>query len=428
LVPPDDSDKAHGCEWRDYAQHLGTKLEVMQAEMEVLKRAFARRSEKMGKMPRVARAPRTPEEAADRRTEQALLRAEHVETEEKTELVPDALKKCHLCGGTSFRSVGTGKPSETYAYVPGYFRRVVHTREVVACRCGGCVITAPPPHLVVSKCLMVTPHYRLEQMFARLGVPVARSTINDLFRRAGQKLEPLRTPLFEAIKADFLVHADETSFTMTKQTSKAFIWSFVGQSLTGYRFDLTRGGSVPLDALGESAGVVLCDDYRGYDPLAKKGFRRRSGCLARARRKYFEAGDVPEVAEALELIRVMYLVEHEAERRGILGTAEHLALRRVYTRPIFVRLLLLARGLRRAHGPKTLLGRAARYTWNNQLELSRALRDARIPLDNNRAENALRVIAVDVSLCASSSSTRNLEREVISRNSRRASGALATAA
>jgi transposase len=231
LVPPDDSDKAHGCEWRDYAQHLGTKLEVMQAEMEVLKRAFAKRSEKMGKMPRVARAPRTPEEAADRRTEQALLRAEHVETEEKTELVPDALKKCHLCGGTSFRSVGTGKPSETYAYVPGYFRRVVHTREVVACRCGGCVITAPPPerwsdktrydaafvaHLVVSKCLMVTPHYRLEQMFARLGVPVARSTINDLFRRAGQKLEPLRAPLFEAIKADFLVHADETSVTVRR--------------------------------------------------------------------------------------------------------------------------------------------------------------------------------------------------------------------
>jgi transposase len=409
LVPPDDSDKVHGCEWRDYAQHLGTKLEVMQAEMEVLKRAFAKRSEKMGKMPRVARAPRTPDEAADRRTEQALLRAEHVVTEEKTELVPDALKKCHLCGGTSFRSVGTGKPSETYAYVPGYFRRVVHTREVVACRCGGCVITAPPPerwsdktrydagfvaHLVVSKCLMVTPHYRLEQMFARLGVPVARSTINDLFRRAGQKLEPLHAPLFEAIKADFLVHADETSFTMTKQTSKAFIWAFVGQSLTGYRFDVTRGGSVPLDVLGESTGVVLCDDYRGYDPLAKLGYRRRSGCLAHARRKYFEAGEVSEAKEALDLIGVMYLVEHEAERRGIVGTAEHLALRRAYTRPIFVRLLLLARELRRAHGPKTLLGRAARYTWNNQLELSRVLRDARIPLDNNRAENALRVVAL----------------------------------
>jgi transposase len=409
LVPPPDDDKEHGCAWREYATFLGTKLEVMEAEMEVLKRAFAKRSEKMGKMPRVPRPPRTPEEAADRRTEQALLRADNVVTEDKTEPVPEALKKCHLCGGTEFRSVGTGKPSEIYSYVPGYFRRVVHTREVVACRCGGCVITAPAPerwaektrydssfvaHLVVSKCLVVTPLYRLEQSFARLGMPIARSTMNDLFRRAGQKLEPLRVPLFEAINRDFLVHADETSFTMTKQTSKAFIWAFVGRSLTGYRFDLTRGGDVPVDVLGESTGAFLCDDYRGYDPLAKKGKRQRCGCLAHARRKYFEAGDVPEAKEALELINGMYRVEHEAERRDIVGTADHLALRREYTRPLFVRLLLLARELRRTQGPKTLLGRAARYTWNNQRQLARCLHDARIPLDNNRAENALRVVAL----------------------------------
>ena len=409
LVPPPDDDKEHGCAWREYATFLGTKLEVMQAEMEVLKRAFAKRSEKMGKMPRVPRPPRTPEEAADRRTEQALLRADNVVTEDKTEFVPEALKKCHLCGGTEFRSVGTGKPSEIYSYVQGHFRRVVHTREVVACRCGGCVITAPAPerwaektrydssfvaHLVVSKCLVVTPLYRLEQSFARLGMPIARSTMNDLFRRAGQKLEPLRAPLFDAINQDFLVHADETSFTMTKQTSKAFIWAFVGRSLTGYRFDLTRGGDVPVDVLGDSTGAFLCDDYRGYDPLAKKGKRQRCGCLAHARRKYFEAGDVPEAKEALELINGMYRVEHEAERRDIVGTADHLALRRQYTRPLFVRLLLLDRELRRTQGPKTLLGRAARYTWNNQRQLARCLHDARIPLDNNRAENALRVVAL----------------------------------
>ena len=409
MVPPDDNDKAHGCEWRDYAHYLGTKLEVMAAEMEVLKRAFARRSEKMGKMPRVPRAPRTPEEIAERRTEQALLRAEHVVTEDKTEPVPDALKKCSVCGGTSFRSVGTGKPGEIYSYVPGYFRRVVVTREVVACRCGGCVVTAPAPerwaektrydssfvaHLVVSKCLVVTPLYRLEQSFARIGMPIARSTMNDLFRRAAQKLEPLRGPLFDAIKKDFVINVDETSFTMTKQTSKAFIWAFVGQSLTGYRFDLTRGGDVPLDVLGDSVGVFVADDYRGYDPLTKKQKRQRCGCLAHARRKFFEAGDVPEAKEALELIAGMYRVEHEAERQDLIGSPAQLALRREWARPLFVRLLLLSRELRRAHGPKTLLGRAARYTWKNQRELAHALRDVRIPLDNNRAENALRVVAL----------------------------------
>jgi transposase len=408
LVPPSDDDE-HGCGFRDYAKYLETKLEVMAAELEVLKRAFARRSEKMAKMPRVPRPPRTPEEIADRRTEQALLRAEHVVTDEKTEPVPDALKKCNLCGGTSFRSVGTGKPGETYSYVPGYFRRVIVTREVVACRCGGCVVSAPAPerwsektrydssfvaHLVVSKCLVVTPLYRLEQSFARLGMPVARSTMNDLFRRAGTKLAPLCAPLFEAIKKDFLVHVDETSFNMTKQASKAFIWTFVGQSLTGYRFDLTRGGGVPVDVLGDSTGAFVADDYRGYDPLTKKQKRVRCGCLAHARRKFFEAGDVPAAKEALDLIALMYGVEHEAERRKIVGTPAHLALRRSWTRLLFVRLLLLSRELRRAHGPKTLLGRAARYTWNNQRELSRSIRDARIPLDNNRAENALRVVAL----------------------------------
>jgi len=225
-------------------------------------------------------------------------------------------------------------------------------------------------------------------------LPVARSTINDLFRRAGQKLEPLRSPLFEVIRKDFLVHADETTFKMTKQTSKSFIWAFIGQSLTGYRFDLTRSGDVPIDVLGESVGAILCDDYRGYDPLVRKGMRRRCGCLAHARRHFFDAGDVPEAKEALSLVAGMYRVEHEAERRGIVGTAEHLELRRTCTRPLFVRLLLLAREVRRMHGPKTLLGRAARYTWRNQMALGRFLRDTRIPLDNNRAENAMRLVAL----------------------------------
>ena len=409
LVPPDDRDTKHDCAWRDFATHLQGEVEGLKARVDVLTRAFAKRSEKTGKMPKIPRPPKTPEEAADRRTEQALLRAERMVTEEKTARVPEAEKKCHVCGGSSFRTVGAGKTCEIFEYVPGYLKRVVLTRETVACRCGGCVLTAPAPerwaektryassfvaHLVVSKCLASTPHYRLEQAFARTGVSVARSTINDLFRRAAQKLEPLRTPLFDDIREDFLVHADETSFKMTKQTSKSFLWAFVGQSLTGYRFDLSRSGDVPVDVLGDSVGAILCDDYRGYDPLVRKGKRRRCGCIAHARRHFFDAGDVPEAKEALSLVAGMYRVEHDAERRGIVGTAEHLELRRTYARPLFVRLLLLAREVRRMHGPKTLLGRAARYTWRNQIPLGRCLRDARIPLDNNRAENAMRLVAL----------------------------------
>jgi transposase len=411
LAPPSDDD--HGCAWRDFALHLEKQMVEMKAEMEakiaVLEQAFARRSEKKGKMPRVPRPPRIPQETADSRVQQALLRAERVVTEEKKVPVPYDQKRCTVCGGDSFRPVGDGKPSEVLHYVPGYFRRVVTRRETLACRCGGCVITAPAPerwsdktryassfvaYLVVAKCLVVTPLYRLEQALLRTGMPVARSTMNTLCRRAGQKLDSLREPLFEAISQDFLVHVDETTFKLTSQTGKAFMWVFVGRQLTGYRFELTRGGAVPLDVLGSSAGTILCDDYRGYDPVAKKGRRVRCGCMAHARRKYFEVGDVPEAHEALGLIAGLYQVEHEAERLGVLGTDAHLELRRTYSRPLFIRLLLLARELRRAHGPKTLLGRAARYTWKNMVPLGRFLHDARIPLDNNPAENGLRIVAL----------------------------------
>ena len=410
LVPPNDDDQEHECAWRDYAEHLVAKLGALESKIAILERAaFGKKSEKTGKMPPVARPPKTPDETTARRNELALLRADRIETVDKTERVPDENKKCHICGGTNFRTVGDGKTCEIWEYVPGYFRRNRLRRETVACRCGGCVITAPAParwakntrysssfvaYLVVSKCLVVTPHYRLEQLFARTGVPMARSTMNDLFHRAAHKLERLRTPLFDAIRSDYLVHADETPFKLTTQTSKAFMWTFVGEHLTGYRFALSRGGDVPLEVLGNSEGALVCDDYRGYDPLERQGRRRRHGCFAHVRRKFFEAGDITAAREALTVIGVLYAVEHEAERRKILGTLEHLELRRQYSQPAFYRLMSLARELRWAEAPKTLLGRAARYACKNFGDLRGFLRDARIPLDNNRAENAMRVVAL----------------------------------
>lgn len=414
MVPPNDDDR---CAWREYAKYLegeakksSVKMEEMAAKLEVLERAFARRAEKMRKLPKIPRPPKTKDEIQDQRTQQALLRAENVVTEEPEAIpVPEELKKCPACGGGAFREVGITKPSETWSYVPGHFRRTIHTRQVVSCRCGGCIVAAPAPHrwsenarydasfvahVVVSKCLVVTPLYRLEKSFARIGVPMARSTMNDLFRRCGQKLLRLHEPLLAALRADPVVNVDETSFVLTSQASKAFVWTIVGRALTGYIFAPTRGGEVPREALGDSAGVLVCDDYRGYDPVAREGNRIRAGCMAHARRKYFEAGDVPEARRALDLIAAMYAVEHEAERREITGSEAHLALRRAYTLPLFLELVKLARALHREHGPKTLLGRAARYTRSNIHELSRAMYDARIPLDNNRAENALRLVAL----------------------------------
>ena len=40
LVPPDDNDTQHGCEWRDFANHLKCQLAIVEAKLEVVIRAL----------------------------------------------------------------------------------------------------------------------------------------------------------------------------------------------------------------------------------------------------------------------------------------------------------------------------------------------------------------------------------------------------
>ena len=134
------------------------------------------------------------------------------------------------------------------------------------------------------------PIYRLEAILSHLGMKVARSTMNDLFYRAAQKLEPLRSLLFQAIAENFLVHIDETSFKLTSQKKKAQMWAFVGESLTGYVFDLTRAGSVPTAHLGSSVGAFVSDDYSGYNALAATWAGAHCECVMQARRESSKQG------------------------------------------------------------------------------------------------------------------------------------------
>jgi transposase len=103
---------------------------------------------------------------------------------------------------------------------------------------------------------------------------------------------------------------------------------------------------------------------------------------------------VLEAETALALIAQLYRVEHEAEAAKVRGTAAHLAMRKKESRKIFTLLLTLSRAVTKTHGPKTLLGKAARYVCSNVRTLKPFLFDARIPLDNNLAENALRTLAL----------------------------------
>ena len=125
------------------------------------------------------------------------------------------------------------------------------------------------------------------------------------------------------------------------------------------------------------------------------GKRDRAACLAHARRRLFEALPyAPEARVGLELIRDVYVVEHDAKAAGIAATDEHTRMRQAKSAPIMSSLKALLEEQRPLHQPKGPMGSAISYALNNWEELTRFLTDARIPPDNNRSESALRVVAV----------------------------------
>lgn len=402
MAPPKD----HECAWQEYAGELAAKLEAVQQRLEQLeKQTLGKRSEKRktGKMP----PPVAPVPAA-RRTGDAL-RDAVLDTEVTPVPVPPDQACCPKCDNTELRRVGSGKSSTVYEYVAGHFRRRVFMRETLSCTCGNYVVTAPAPervgdktqysasfiaHLVVTKCADCRAQYNLAKEYQRIGIPISRSTINTLFHRAGSLLDPLVERLFARIAQGDVVLADETSMRMQGTEKKAFVWAFLSARLIGYRFSCDRSGDTPMAVLGNTSGYLVCDAYTGYNKLTSTGGRRRAGCLAHARRKVFEASEHPEAAAALDLFGEIYLVEREAKNAGLAATEAHARMRKERSRAPFAKLLCWARQQRRDHGPKSRLGRAARYIINNFRELGVFLREPRVPPDNNRSESALRRVAL----------------------------------
>src|SRR5258708_6652837 len=71
-------------------------------------------------------------------------------------------------------------------------------------------------HLIVMKCADWIPPHRLAKQYQRLGIPMARWPLTDLFHAAGDKLEPLWKRLLAIIAVSEVVQADETSMKMQR--------------------------------------------------------------------------------------------------------------------------------------------------------------------------------------------------------------------
>ena len=258
-------------------------------------------------------------------------------------------------------------------------------------------------HLCVAKCADHLPIYRLEKEFARKGMPVARSTMNELLHRSSALLEPVWKRLAEVIRERDVVLADETRLRVLKddagKSKTGFVWTFGaadeggGQDIT-YAFADSRSGALPRNFLVGTEGALLADGYSGYNGAEAVSGRRRAACYAHVRRYFFEAIKTAPIAqEAVELIEELFAIEHDAKEQRLAREA-HLVLRRERAGPVRERLRTWLEAQAPRHPPKSPLPVAIRYTLAQWDELGVFLDDAHVPLDNNASERALRRVAL----------------------------------
>jgi transposase len=241
VLPPID----HECSLKELVEDLANRLAKLEHENAQLKKAvFGSRSEK-SKLPRIKTGtPATAEERQKTRRDRAAAKAQ-APTLRVEHKVPDGERRCTACGNEKLAPLGEGKTTTVWAFVPARFLRVEHVQEVLRCRCNGFVVTAPGApkvvergqygasflaHLAVSKCADHTPIYRIEKAFQRQGIPVARSTMNELLHRASALLEPVWTRLLDVVRVRPVVGADETRLRLvrdkTGKTKNGFVWTF----------------------------------------------------------------------------------------------------------------------------------------------------------------------------------------------------------
>ena len=141
-------------------------------------------------------------------------------------------------------------------------------------------------------------------------------------------------------------------------------------------------------------GTIQTDAYEVYSALERKNTAiERSGCLAHARRRFYQAlkESVSDAIWFIAQIRQLYRLE---EQIRLLDSAERFQIRQVQARPIWEAMKNQAEELKPKLLPKSTLGQAVNYFLNDYDALIGYLKDGRFEIDNNLVENDIRPAAV----------------------------------
>ena len=429
-------------------EDLARELAKAKSELEQLKRfIYGRRSERhvedgsqltfLDQEPAAAAEAQEPAEVVEqeityrrRKRTKADRFPANLAREVQTFDVPPEQQACPCCG-EAMPIIDTDI-RERLEFIPA--KLVVHEMHYPKRACSKCkqgVSVAPPPasdqsgaaltagsrygfgvtaQIMLSKYADHLPLYRLEDVFARAGVVIPRSTQVDLLAAAADLIRPLVTYITSLLLKSPVIGMDDTPVrlqdpSLPGRMRTARFWLALGREEAPYDvffFHESRERNGPAKFLGDYSGYVTVDAYGVNDGVylpsqqpGRSGSILASCCNSHARRKFEAAksNDPVRAAQALAYYRRLYDIE---DRGRELDAAGRLELRQAESLPVLAEFKdwLDVQAADPRVLPKSDIGGAVRYTLNQWKALVLFTIDGRLPIDNNDTERELRRLTI----------------------------------
>lgn len=341
-------------------------------------------------------------------------------------------KTCDKCGA-EMEEIGEEKRDEL-VYTPAKFHIRRHIIKVYKCKkCGSdpekdeelddiepCHIVkayCPKPmipgsycspellsHIIFEKYGKAVPLHRQEKDFASKKIPLLKATMSNwVLTAAEQWCLPVVQKMTKQLLLGDVIHADETVIQVLhengrKATSESRMWVYCNgkindRSIVIFDYKPTRKGANAEKFLKGWSGYLVRDQFSGYHVLKNV---KHCGCWAHMRRNFIEA--IPSnkklhstsvAVQAVERIKRIY---HEEGMLKNCTSDERYKERQKIIKPLIDEFFAWLEPL--PVSGRNKLAEAIGYALNEKAYLYTFLENGNVPMDNNRAENAIRPFAV----------------------------------
>ena len=341
---------------------------------------------------------------------------------------------CEKCGAV-MEEIGKEKVYDELVYTPAEFHVRRHIAKVYKCpECGndpdndakheddieGSTIRKaeyPEPmisgsycspellaHIVYEKYGKGVPLHRQEKDFSSKGIPLLKATISNWVSIAAVHwCMPIAEKMAELLLSGQVIHADETRIQVLheegrKATSESKMWVYCNgkmndRSIVIFDYKPTRKGENAKNFLNGFSGYLVRDGYSGYNAVTGV---KHCGCWTHTRRYFVNAMPSDKsllktsiAANGVEFCNKIY---HEEGLLKELTAEERYKQRLLKVKPLIDAFFVWLESLNISG--KTKLADAVRYALNEKPYLYTFLEDGNVPIDNNRAENAIRPFTI----------------------------------